>query len=88
MKLVSSTNSVVSEKVFLAGSWSFMYVTKSKGTEINPWETHVLLFPNLRKHFEFHCIILLCVFVLRLLGRILTSFMCSFNVQCSKMQFN
>jgi hypothetical protein len=58
MKLVSA-NSVGSEKVFLAGSWSFMYITKRKGTEINPWGTDVLLL-NLRKHFEFNYIVLLC----------------------------
>jgi len=40
-----------------------MYVTKSKGTEINPWGTHVLLFPNLIKHFVFHYIILLCFLI-------------------------
>lgn len=70
MKLVSSANSVGSGKVFRAGSWSFMYITKRKGTEINPWGTEVLLFPNLRKHFEVNYFILLCVSVLYLLGRI------------------
>jgi len=56
--------------MFFSESWSFMYVTKSKGTEINPWGAHVLLFANLIKHFVFHYIILLCVFDLYLLGRI------------------
>jgi hypothetical protein len=49
--------------------WSFMYITKNKGTEINPWGTYILLSPNLIKHFAFHYIILLRVFDLYLLGR-------------------
>jgi hypothetical protein len=50
--------------MFPSESWSFMYIIKSKGTEINPWGTHVLLFPNLIKHFAFHYIIFFYVFLI------------------------
>jgi hypothetical protein len=37
--LVSSVNKMGSDKVFIVGGRSFIYIKKSKGPKINPWGT-------------------------------------------------
>jgi hypothetical protein len=46
---VLSANKMGSDKVFIVGGRSFIYIMKSKGPKIDPWELHVLLFPILRE---------------------------------------
>jgi hypothetical protein len=43
MALVSSANIMVSDKVFIVGGRSFMYIMKSKGPRIHPWGTPSVL---------------------------------------------
>jgi hypothetical protein len=50
--LVSSTNKMGSDKVFLVGARSFIYIKKSKGPKTDPLELHILLFPIVRKTFQ------------------------------------
>jgi hypothetical protein len=37
--LVPSANKIGSNKVFIVGGSSFIYIMKSKGPKIDPWET-------------------------------------------------
>jgi hypothetical protein len=39
MTLVSSANIMGSDKVFIVGGRSFMYIMKSKSPRIDPWQT-------------------------------------------------
>jgi hypothetical protein len=50
--LVSSSNIMGSDKVFIVGGRLFIYIMKSKGPRVDLEEIHVSLFPRLRKNFD------------------------------------
>jgi hypothetical protein len=47
--LVSSINKKSSDKVFIVGGRSLIYIMKSKGPKIDPWGTPCFTVPDLRK---------------------------------------
>jgi len=49
MTLVSSVNIMGSDKAFIFGGRSFMYITKSKGLGIDLWETPCFIVPQSEK---------------------------------------
>jgi len=64
---VSSANKMDSDKVFIVGGRSFIYIMKSKGPKIDPWGTPCFTVP----HFEeISQIILFQFFVFYLSDRI------------------
>jgi hypothetical protein len=48
---VSLANIMGSDKVFIVGGRSFIYIMKSKGPKIDPGELHILLFPLFEENF-------------------------------------
>jgi hypothetical protein len=51
MTLVSSANIMGSDKLFIVGGRSFMYIMKSKGPRIDPWGTPCFIVPQFEKTF-------------------------------------
>jgi hypothetical protein len=47
--VVTSASIMGSDKVFIVGVWSFMYIIKSKGPRIDPWELPCFTVPQYEK---------------------------------------
>jgi hypothetical protein len=49
--LVSSLNKMGSDKTFIIGGWSCIYIMKSKGPKIDPWRTPCCTVPHAEENF-------------------------------------
>jgi hypothetical protein len=58
---VSSANKMGSEKVFIVGGRSFIYIMKSKGPKIDPCGTPCFTVPHLEKNFSNDLISVFCL---------------------------
>jgi hypothetical protein len=50
--LVSSENTVGSDKLFIVGGRSFIYIKKSKGPKFDPWVTPCFTVPHFEEYFS------------------------------------
>jgi hypothetical protein len=57
---------MVSDKVFIVGSGSFIYIMKSKGPIIDPWGTQYFTVLHFEENFStlFHVVVVLFFFFL------------------------
>jgi hypothetical protein len=54
MTLVRLMNVTGTDKVYIVGERSFMYIMKRKGSKIDPWGTACLFFSSLNRNFGLH----------------------------------
>jgi hypothetical protein len=63
--LVTSVNKIGSDKAFIVGDRSFIYIMKSKGPKIDPWGTPCFTVPHLDENFLNDFISVFCFLFLR-----------------------
>jgi hypothetical protein len=50
-----------SDKQFIVGGSSFIYIMKSKGSKIDPWRIPCLTVPHFEENFSYDFISVLCL---------------------------